>query len=68
MRMRDALNSTIVEDTIGFQFLEWGFGPHYTFHVRHKMIEGHSHHDDVRQMACSGLMRKNRYVDPYAHQ
>lgn len=66
-RMRDALNSTIVEDTMGFQFLEWGFAPHYTYHVRQKMLEGHAHPDDVRQMACSGLMRKNRYIEHYAH-
>ncbi len=65
MRMRDALSSTIIEDTLGFQFLEWGFGPHYTYYVRHKLFEGHAHPDDVRAMATSGLNRKNRSVEHY---
>jgi hypothetical protein len=65
IRMRDALSSTIVEDSIGFQFFEWGFAPHYTYYVRHKMLEGHAHPDDVRAMACGGINRKNRYVEHY---
>jgi hypothetical protein len=64
-RMRDALNSCIVEDTIGFGYLEWGFGPHSAQHVRVKLADGHSHPDDPRAMACSGLNRKNRYVEHY---
>jgi hypothetical protein len=33
--------------------------------VRHKMLEGHAHPDDVRAMACGGIDRKNRYVEHY---
>jgi hypothetical protein len=67
IRMRDALSSTTLEDSLGFQVLEWGFGPHYTYYVKHKLIEGHAHPDDVRQMACAGLSRKNRYIEHYKH-
>jgi hypothetical protein len=63
--MRDALSSTTLEDNIGFQVLEWGFNPHYTFYLRHHMIQSHSHPDDVRQMHASGLNRSNRYVEHY---
>jgi len=65
MRKRDALSSTTIEDSLGFQYLEWGFGAHYTYWVKHKLLEGHAHPDDVRAMACSGLVRKNRYVEHY---
>jgi hypothetical protein len=65
--LKDALSSTTIEDTLGFQYLEWGFGAHYTFWVKHKLLEGHAHPDDVRAMACSGLVRKNRYVEHYNH-
>jgi hypothetical protein len=64
-RMRDALSSTNLEESIGYQFLEWGFGPHYTFYLKEKLLEGHAHPDDVRAMACSGLNRKNRYIEHY---
>jgi hypothetical protein len=65
--MRDVLSSAIVEDSIGYAFLELGFAPHYTYNVRHKLVEGHAHPDDVRAMACTGLNRKNRYVEHYSH-
>ena len=61
VRMRDALNSTIVEDTFGLQILEWGFAPHSVHHARGKLIEGLAHPDDVRAMHCAGLLRSNRY-------
>lgn len=67
MRMRDALSSSIIEDSIGFQVLEWGFNPHYTYRVRQKMTEGLSHPDDVRAMSMSGLNRPNRYKEHYGH-
>ncbi len=38
IRLRDSLSSAIIEDSIGFQVLEWGFNPHYTYYVRHKLI------------------------------
>lgn len=63
--MRDALNSTIIEDTFGMQILEWGFAPHSQHHVRGKLIEGHCHPDDVRAMHCAGLHRMNRYKEHY---
>jgi len=65
IRMRDALASTNLEDSTGFSILEWGFGPHYTYHVKHKLTEGLSHPDDVRAMACGGLNRRNRYIEHY---
>jgi hypothetical protein len=61
MRLRDAINSTVMEDNYGYQFLEWGFSPHSSFHIRSQIIEGHSHPDDVRAMAAASLNRKNRY-------
>jgi hypothetical protein len=67
IRLRDVLSSAILEDTLGYQYLEWGFGPHYTYYVRHKLLEGHAHPDDVRAMACAGLTRRNRYIDHYKH-
>lgn len=67
IRMRDVLSTAIVEDSIGYGYLEWGFAPHYTYYVRHKLVEGHCHPDDVRAMACSGLNRRNRYVEHYGH-
>jgi hypothetical protein len=67
IRLRDVLSSAILEDSLGYQFLEWGFGSHYTYYVRHKLVEGHAHPDDVRAMACSGLNRRNRYIEHFAH-
>jgi hypothetical protein len=67
IRLRDVLSTAIVEDSIGFQYLEWGFAPHYVHYVGHKLVEGQAHPDDVRAMACSGLNRKNRYVEHYAN-
>ena len=66
-RLRDVLSSTTIEDSIGFQALEWGFNPHYTYYVRHKLIEGHAHPDDVRAMACTGLNRSNRYREHFGN-
>lgn len=63
--MRDAINSTVVEDSYGFQFLEWGFSPHSSYHIRSHLIDGHAHPDDVRAMATSSLNRKNRYKEHY---
>ena len=65
VRMRDALSSSIIEDSIGLQYLEWGFNPQYTYYVRHKMAEGLAHPDDVRSMASAGLNRANRYKEHY---
>jgi hypothetical protein len=62
VRMRDVLSASTLEDSLGYQILEWGFNPHYTYYVRHKLVEGHAHPDDVRAMACSGLNRPNRYI------
>lgn len=65
VRMRDILASSNFEEATGFQVLEWGFGPHYTYHVRVKLAEGHAHPDDARQMSCTGLNRRNRYREHY---
>jgi hypothetical protein len=65
--LRDALSTAIIEDSLGFQILEWGFNPQYTYYVRHKLVEGLSHPDDVRAMACAGLNRPNRYREHYSH-
>jgi hypothetical protein len=61
VRMRDALNSAFFEDNFGIQIMEWGFNPHSFFHMRCKLIEGHTHPDDVRQMHVSSFNRPNRY-------
>ena len=65
VRLRDVLASSNFEESTGYNFVEWGFGPHYTFYLKKKLLEGHAHPDDVRAMACSGLNRRNRYVEHY---
>lgn len=67
-RMRDALCSTMIEDTMGYQYLEWGFAPHSAHSVRSKLVAGHAHPDDVREMHCAGLNRANRYREHYFHE
>lgn len=67
VRMRDALNSTTIEESYGYQFLEWAYSPHQFHYVRHKLLPGHSHPDDIRAMACSSLIRKNGYIMHYKH-
>lgn len=59
--MRDALNTCFFEDNYGIQILEWGFNPHAYHHIRSKLMEGHAHPDDVRQMHVSTCNRPNRY-------
>ena len=67
VRMRDALNSMTLEDSLGYAFLEWGYGPHVCYSIQETLAQGHSHPDDVRAMVTSSLIRKNRYVAHYQH-
>lgn len=67
-RMRDALASTLIEETIGLQVLEWGFMPHDCQIMRHRLGSGLSHPDDVRAQAMSALNRRNRYREHYMHK
>jgi hypothetical protein len=62
VRMRDAISATILEECIGIQFGEVGWGSHDFHNIRHKLAEGHGHPDDVRAMHVSALNRKNRYI------
>ena len=66
IRMKDALSSMIIEDSFGFQYLEWGFNPHSAHAFRHHVLPALSHPDDVRAMSCASLNRKNRYREHYA--
>ena len=68
VRMRDALSSMIIEDSYGFQFLEWGFNPHSAHAVKIHMMGGLQHRDDVRAMVCASLNRKNRYREHYSNE
>lgn len=68
MRMRDALSSMIIEDSLGFSYLEWGFNPHAAHAVQTHLIQGLSHPDDARSMVCSSLNRKNRYKEHYGQK
>jgi hypothetical protein len=65
VRMRDALASTLVEETTGMQFAEWGWTPHDYHSIRRRVAEGLSHPDDVRAMAVSTMNRRHRYVEHY---
>ena len=65
VRMRDALSSMIIEDSYGFQFLEWGFNPHSAHAAKHHMMEGLSHPDDARASVMASLNRHNRYREHY---
>jgi hypothetical protein len=62
MRMRDAIASSIMEDSYGIQFAEWGWLPHDFHSIRRRLSSGLSHPDDVRAMAMGGCNRKHRYV------
>ena len=64
--MKDALSSMIIEDSFGFQYLEWGFNPHSAHAFRHHVLPALSHPDDVRAMSCASLNRKSRYREHYA--
>lgn len=63
--MRDCLASTLIEESYGMQYAEWGFTPHDYHNVRNRIAQGLSHPDDVRAMAVSGLNRKFRYTEHY---
>ena len=63
--MRDALASTLLEDSTGMQFAEFGWMPHDYHGIRRRISEGLSHPDDVRAMVVSTVNRKHRYVEHY---
>lgn len=63
--MRDALSSTIVEDTVGLQMAEYGWMPHDYHSIRRRLTEGLAHPDDVRAMQVSTMNRRHRYVEHY---
>lgn len=67
-RMRDALASTLIEETVGMQFAEMGWTPHDYHSIRRRISEGLSHPDDVRAMAVSTLNRRHRYAEHYRHK
>ena len=63
--MRDALASTLLEDSTGMQIAEFGWMPHDYHSIRKRMSEGLNHPDDVRAMVVSAVNRKHRYVEHY---
>lgn len=64
-RMKDALASTILEDSYGLSVAEWAFLPHDFHAQRTRLTQGLSHPDDVRSMHMSTMNRRNRYVEHY---
>jgi hypothetical protein len=68
VRMRDALASTVVEETFGIQIAEWGWLPHDYHSIRRRLASGLSHPDDVRAMHVSACNRKHRYAEHYRHR
>ena len=64
-RLKDALSTTIVEDTIGLQWAELAFNPHDFHNVRTRLQQTLNHPDDVRAMHMGTMNRKNRYVEHY---
>jgi hypothetical protein len=65
VRMKDAIASTILEDSTGIQIAEWGWNPHDFHSIRRRLSSGLSHPDDVRAMHMSGVNRKHRYTEHY---
>lgn len=59
--MRDALASTLFEESTGMQYAEWGWTPHDYHSIRRRASEGLSHPDDLRAMHMSSLNRRFRY-------
>ena len=55
----------VIEDSFGYSFLEWGYGPHVFYNVQNQITSGLAHPDDVRAMVSSSLIRKNRYTEHY---
>ena len=68
IRMKDAIASTVMEDSVGIQIGEWGWMPHDFHSVRRRLSSGLSHPDDVRAMHMSTCNRKHRYVEHYRHR
>ena len=68
IRMRDAIASTLIEETFGIQIAEWGWMPHDFHSIRRRLSSGLSHPDDVRAMHVSTCNRKHRYVEHYRHK
>ncbi len=68
VRMRDAIASTLVEETYGISIGEWGWMPHDFQSIRRRLSSGLSHPDDVRAMHMSACNRKHRYVEHYRHR
>ena len=66
-RMKDALASTILEDSYGLQIAEWGFMPHDFYFMNMRFSQGLGHPDDVRSMHMSTMNRRSRYVEHYVH-
>lgn len=66
--MRDAIASSLVEETYGIQIAEWGWMPHDFHSIRRRLSSGLSHPDDVRAMHMSSCNRKHRYVEHYRHK
>ena len=64
-RLKDALSTTIWEDTIGLQYAEYAFNPHDFHSVRTRLQMSLSGPDDVRTMHMGTMNRKNRYVEHY---
>ena len=65
VRMRDALATSIMEDSYGLNYAEWGWMPHDHHRMRTRVSEGLSHPDDLRAMHMSAVIRKNRYKEHY---
>ncbi len=65
IRMKDAIASTLFEETYGIQIGEWGWMPHDFQSIRRRLSSGLSHPDDVRAMHISACNRKHRYVEHY---
>jgi len=62
-RMKDALASTIVEETYGLHVVEWGFIPHDFYFKTMRLMQSLSHPEDVRSMYMSTMNRRNRYMN-----
>lgn len=57
IRMKDAITSSLVEETYGIQIAEWGWMPHDFHSIRRRLSSGLSHPDDMRANYISSFNR-----------
>ena len=63
LRMKDALATVTLEETMGNNFAEWAYTPHLFSYNRARNLSGYMHPDDPRTMHMNSFNRKNKYKE-----